>query len=60
MQRSGLEWFFRLCTEPRRLWKRYMINNPLFCFCFAMQFLGIWSYAPAADEVSTKLAPEPE
>jgi N-acetylglucosaminyldiphosphoundecaprenol N-acetyl-beta-D-mannosaminyltransferase len=30
MQRSGLEWFFRLCSEPRRLWKRYLKNNPLF------------------------------
>jgi len=30
MQRSGLEWFFRLCSEPKRLWKRYLINNPLF------------------------------
>jgi N-acetylglucosaminyldiphosphoundecaprenol N-acetyl-beta-D-mannosaminyltransferase len=30
MQRSGLEWFFRLCCEPRRLWKRYLKNNPLF------------------------------
>ena len=24
MQRGGLEWFFRLCSEPRRLWKRYL------------------------------------
>nr|HID14252.1 glycosyltransferase [Anaerolineae bacterium] len=30
MQRSGLEWLFRLLTEPRRLWRRYLINNPLF------------------------------
>jgi N-acetylglucosaminyldiphosphoundecaprenol N-acetyl-beta-D-mannosaminyltransferase len=30
MQRSGLEWFFRLATEPRRLWKRYAVNNPRF------------------------------
>ena len=30
MQRSGLEWFFRLVTEPRRLWRRYLINNPWF------------------------------
>ena len=30
MQRSGLEWFFRLSTEPRRLWKRYLTNNPAF------------------------------
>jgi N-acetylglucosaminyldiphosphoundecaprenol N-acetyl-beta-D-mannosaminyltransferase len=30
MQRGGLEWAFRLATEPRRLWKRYLINNPSF------------------------------
>ncbi|MCD4781643.1 MAG: WecB/TagA/CpsF family glycosyltransferase [Candidatus Omnitrophica bacterium] len=32
MQRSGLEWLFRLCQEPRRLWKRYLIGNSLFIF----------------------------
>lgn len=26
MQKRGLEWFYRLCTEPRRLWKRYLID----------------------------------
>jgi len=30
MQRSGLEWSFRLATEPRRLWRRYLVNNPSF------------------------------
>ncbi len=30
MQRSGLEWLFRLGQEPRRLWKRYLRNNPAF------------------------------
>jgi N-acetylglucosaminyldiphosphoundecaprenol N-acetyl-beta-D-mannosaminyltransferase len=30
MQRSGLEWLFRLMTEPRRLWQRYLVNNPWF------------------------------
>jgi len=30
MQRSGLEWFYRLCCEPRRLARRYLRNNPLF------------------------------
>jgi N-acetylglucosaminyldiphosphoundecaprenol N-acetyl-beta-D-mannosaminyltransferase len=30
MQRSGLEWLFRLGTEPRRLWRRYLRNNPAF------------------------------
>jgi len=27
MQRSGFEWLFRLLTEPRRLWKRYLVGN---------------------------------
>lgn len=30
MQRSGLEWLFRLSQEPKRLWKRYLLDNPLF------------------------------
>jgi N-acetylglucosaminyldiphosphoundecaprenol N-acetyl-beta-D-mannosaminyltransferase len=30
MQRSGLEWCYRLAAEPRRLWRRYLVNNPLF------------------------------
>lgn len=41
MQRTGLEWFFRLITEPRRLWKRYLINNPLFITLVLAQVLGI-------------------
>jgi N-acetylglucosaminyldiphosphoundecaprenol N-acetyl-beta-D-mannosaminyltransferase len=30
MMRMGLEWAFRLATEPRRLWRRYLVNNPGF------------------------------
>jgi N-acetylglucosaminyldiphosphoundecaprenol N-acetyl-beta-D-mannosaminyltransferase len=30
MQRMGLEWVFRLASEPRRLWKRYLVGNTLF------------------------------
>jgi len=30
MQQSGLEWLFRLGTEPRRLWRRYLSRNPHF------------------------------
>lgn len=30
MQKGGLEWFYRLCREPRRLWKRYFLMNTLF------------------------------
>lgn len=28
MQNVGLEWFFRLCIEPKRLWKRYLVDDP--------------------------------
>jgi N-acetylglucosaminyldiphosphoundecaprenol N-acetyl-beta-D-mannosaminyltransferase len=41
MQRSGLEWFFRLCCEPRRLWKRYLKNNPLFAARLFCQLTGL-------------------
>ncbi len=30
IQRSGMEWAFRLATEPRRLWRRYLFNNTHF------------------------------
>ena len=36
MRRSGLEWFFRLCCEPRRLWKRYLIGNTKF-ICYLLR-----------------------
>ncbi len=32
MRKSGLEWFWRLCLEPRRLWRRYVFGNILFTF----------------------------
>jgi N-acetylglucosaminyldiphosphoundecaprenol N-acetyl-beta-D-mannosaminyltransferase len=44
MQRSGLEWLFRLRCEPRRLWKRYLKNNPLFVVRALCQLTGLRSY----------------
>jgi N-acetylglucosaminyldiphosphoundecaprenol N-acetyl-beta-D-mannosaminyltransferase len=41
MQAHGLEWFYRLLNEPRRLWSRYLINNPLFVLLFLGQLLGV-------------------
>ncbi len=32
MQRCSLEWLFRLCCEPKRLWRRYLVGNTLFIF----------------------------
>ncbi len=44
MQRSGLEWLHRLCSEPRRLWRRYFRNNPLFVWKIIGQWLGWKKY----------------
>jgi N-acetylglucosaminyldiphosphoundecaprenol N-acetyl-beta-D-mannosaminyltransferase len=41
MQRSGLEWLFRLGAEPRRLWRRYLINNPWFAWRLLLQWTGV-------------------
>jgi exopolysaccharide biosynthesis WecB/TagA/CpsF family protein len=35
MQMAGLEWFYRLCMEPQRLWKRYLFTNSQFIWLFA-------------------------
>ncbi len=39
VQRAGLEWLFRLATEPRRLWRRYAYHNPRFVALLARQYL---------------------
>ena len=44
MQRSGLEWLFRLGCEPKRLWKRYLKNNPIFLWKFFCQLAGVKKY----------------
>ncbi len=41
MQRMGLEWFFRLLTEPRRLWRRYLRVVPTFAVLAALEMLGV-------------------
>jgi UDP-N-acetyl-D-mannosaminuronic acid transferase (WecB/TagA/CpsF family) len=40
MQDRGLEWLFRLGVEPKRLWRRYLILNPLFLWTLARQRLA--------------------
>src|SRR5579859_378948 len=41
MQRSGLEWLYRLGTDPRRLWRRYLVDNPWFVWDVVLQMTGI-------------------
>ncbi len=39
MQRSGFEWAFRLATEPKRLWRRYLSHNPRFVYLAARELV---------------------
>lgn len=39
-QQHSLEWLYRLCIEPKRMWRRYVIGNPLFLWNIAKERLG--------------------
>lgn len=45
IQRTGFEWLYRLIQEPRRLWKRYFKNNPLFVGRILLQLSGLRRYS---------------
>src|SRR5262245_12643511 len=40
MQRSGLEWVYRVMSEPRRLWRRYLVTNSLFIYYVLAGLIG--------------------
>ncbi|MBA3915103.1 MAG: WecB/TagA/CpsF family glycosyltransferase [Acidobacteriales bacterium] len=44
IQNMGMEWFFRMCMEPRRLWRRYVYLNPAYVTLLTLQLLGLRSY----------------
>jgi N-acetylglucosaminyldiphosphoundecaprenol N-acetyl-beta-D-mannosaminyltransferase len=44
VQDMGMEWFFRLCMEPRRLWRRYVYLNPAYVTLLTLQLLGLRSF----------------
>ena len=41
LQKAGLEWFWRLCMEPRRLWRRYLIDDSYFLVLLFREALSI-------------------
>jgi hypothetical protein len=43
LQRVGLEWAYRLRHEPRRLWKRYLLLNPLYLTLLGLQKIKLWN-----------------
>jgi N-acetylglucosaminyldiphosphoundecaprenol N-acetyl-beta-D-mannosaminyltransferase len=44
IKQSGLQWLHRLCQEPGRLWKRYLLNNSQFVIKVSRQLLGFKKY----------------
>ena len=55
MQKAGLEWFFRLMIEPRRLLPRYARHNPRFIFLLLAQLLGLRRFdTPSPAKAGTK------
>lgn len=46
MQDLGLEWLYRLIQEPKRLWQRYILLNPLYIWNVLLQYLRIRSFKP--------------
>jgi N-acetylglucosaminyldiphosphoundecaprenol N-acetyl-beta-D-mannosaminyltransferase len=55
MQDAGLEWLFRLASEPRRLWRRYFLLNPMYMFLVMMQGLGLSSFSTSGQAPSDEL-----
>ena len=53
MQRNGLEWLFRLTSEPKRLWRRYLYLNPAYLAMLASQKLRLRSFNPESDPAPT-------
>jgi N-acetylglucosaminyldiphosphoundecaprenol N-acetyl-beta-D-mannosaminyltransferase len=47
VQRAGLQWLWRLAHEPRRLWRRYTVDNVAFVSRFSLQLMGIWRPDPS-------------
>ena len=42
MQRSGLEWFYRLLQEPGRMWRRYLETNSAFVWLVLADLAASW------------------
>jgi N-acetylglucosaminyldiphosphoundecaprenol N-acetyl-beta-D-mannosaminyltransferase len=50
---AGLQWLHRLLQDPRRLWRRYLRNNPVFLWRIMLQLTGIRVY-PLTRKLTAK------
>jgi N-acetylglucosaminyldiphosphoundecaprenol N-acetyl-beta-D-mannosaminyltransferase len=57
LRRSGFEWTWRLLMEPRRLWRRYLINNICFIALITPQLIGLRALPLWADSLDDRSNP---
>jgi N-acetylglucosaminyldiphosphoundecaprenol N-acetyl-beta-D-mannosaminyltransferase len=56
MQAIGLEWLFRLLSEPKRLWRRYVYLNPAYLFLLALQALRLSRFGTDGQRPAEELS----
>jgi N-acetylglucosaminyldiphosphoundecaprenol N-acetyl-beta-D-mannosaminyltransferase len=54
IKRAGLQWLHRLLQDPRRLWKRYLRNNPAFIWNIVLQALRLRHYPRIPEGATTE------
>lgn len=54
LQDWGLEWFYRLLSEPRRLWRRYLLLNPLYVAMLIGQLTHLRRFDPEQSTAPTE------
>lgn len=57
MMRAGLQWLHRLVADPRRLWRRYVVCNPVYVFGVLAQLTRLWRPRAALPEPERALVP---
>jgi len=55
VQDHGLEWAYRLVQEPLRLWRRYVLLNPLYLSLVALQMIGLYKVDDAEDALPVRV-----
>jgi exopolysaccharide biosynthesis WecB/TagA/CpsF family protein len=53
IKHAGLQWLHRLVQDPRRLWRRYLRNNPVFLWHIMLQLTGLRTYGPLEGALET-------
>jgi N-acetylglucosaminyldiphosphoundecaprenol N-acetyl-beta-D-mannosaminyltransferase len=54
LQRIGLEWLYRLASEPKRLWRRYLRHNPRFVVLFGAQVVRLTRARTGKERISAQ------